>query len=267
MVGDLAGHGASISLAAWPGRQRLGNPAVEQPAARQAHLFDHQGSQLLVAEVVVWLTGGHSGPFLSDETLARQKFQGRDRLVFAATTGRAQALKVERPPHDGRCGQQLAASLCRRGQVGLEQAPHARRNIPRRGIHPGCPDGSQVLDHEQRQAFALVEQALAQAAADFRRGRRGRIDQRGYVGPAPARQKQAAPQTGTLCLFHHAPQSLIRGAVLVAPGQQHKHRPAAQSPHQVCQHVQCRLVRPLQVVQEQNARLRPRPVSAPTRPG
>ena len=109
-----------------------------------------------------------------------------------------------------------------------------------------------VLDDKKWQAFALAKQLLAQPVTVVRRTFH-RIHEGLHIGRAEARKRERSSQTGLLGLLDDLAQPAAGVTVIVSPGCQDKHRPPAQAAHQVSQHVQARLVGPLQVVEEEDA--------------
>src|SRR3972149_5070731 len=52
VVRDLASDGAALPVTVRPSGQRVRDPAVQEPPTGQAGLLVHEGTQLLVAEVI-----------------------------------------------------------------------------------------------------------------------------------------------------------------------------------------------------------------------
>jgi hypothetical protein len=94
--------------------ERVGRAAVQQPAAREARLLVDERTQPLVAEVVVEAA-------LADEPAPDELLERADRLLLAATAGRAHRPGVERAPDHGRRGEHLAGDLADGVDAGEEQ--------------------------------------------------------------------------------------------------------------------------------------------------
>ncbi len=131
VLGDRAGPGTGIALMLRRLAQRLGYPAVEQPAARLAQLAVHQAAQLIVAEVILHRRRRLAGAALTDQAAPQQRLQGGHRLQLAAPGCGQQRVEIERPPNDGGGIQHLPAQLVQGRQ------PHPQQVLGAAGQGPG----------------------------------------------------------------------------------------------------------------------------------
>ena len=219
--------------------ERLGGAAVQQPAAGEARLLEHEPAQLLVAEVVAVARPRRSARV---RRAPRARPRPRRRCGRSSRAGRRsrRSGRSPRPPRAAgprpptpRPGGRAAASRTPTGSVALPSPPSDRR---------------QVLDDEERQALAVAEEAVGEARRAGRLGRavprRARLRRssssrctagQSAVGAAPGRASSAGRQAATICSGR--------------PGQ---------AVRDVGQDVERGLIGPVQVVGEEHARARGR---------
>ena len=179
---------------------------------------------------------------------ADQLVEAGHRLVVAAAAGGPDDVEGERSADHRRGGEQLGGTVGQRGQAAAQQVADVGRAPPRRPA-----SGVEVRDDEERQSLALAHHLLRHSvrvlvghrAGDQLGDRlRGRAARAGWPTPAPSRSRSASARES-------GPGVADLAAAL---GDDQARAVVAAAVHEVGEHLLGGVVRPLGVVDHEDAR-------------
>ena len=211
---------------------------MKEPSPGQADILVHEVPQRGMGEVVARRAFTHDGPH-------HQPVQGVDGLLFRPAAGVAHGGDIERSPDDRGRSQDLGPGLIDRIETGAQDRAHPGGYRSR----VADPGRGQRLHHVEREAFGGIPDA-----GPVCRGQVGRTEPvHQHLHGAGRQPVQDEPRRG------RGRQRLQRTGgrrrdVLVAPGQEEDQGAVGETPGEDRECLQRRGVRPMQVVDPEDAR-------------
>ena len=191
------------------------------------------------------------GALVADDPPPPQLVEGADQLLLADLAGLGEHVGGELPPDGGGDPDQVAG---RRREPGEPRLDHRldpgghRPSLPR----PAVPAGAQHLDHEQRVALGLGEQALGLGVGQLMAGQPPAEGRRLPGREAAELELDELPEGGQPGA--ERVQGMLVAQVVVAGGGGHQQRGLRPGPEQVVEELEGLGVGPVQVVGDQQQR-------------
>ena len=210
--------------------ERVGDPAVQEPAPCDADVLGNEAPELVVGKVVQRrVTRVH----LFDKASARQLLHRCDCLVLATTTGLMNGIEPEPAPDHGGGVQKLPSCFAQGGDAREQKVAHSHRHLPIEPLLLGAGEGGgKIFDEEEGKTLRLPVQPFLESLGKLTGiagDRMGELDCRWEVQPADL---DDGGQVGALSVGQQNLQA-PRSDDVRAEGEQHENGARPESPDEV----------------------------------